>query len=60
MKKQLVFILILTLCVSLLSVGAWAAGEDWEHASHGTGWTELTAEKLEEKKYTLQDGNYYL
>ena len=27
MKKYLGFILILALCVSLLSVGAWAAGE---------------------------------
>lgn len=26
MKKRLCFILILALCVSLLSVGAWAAG----------------------------------
>ena len=31
MKKRLCFILILALCVSLLSVGAWAANiEDWE------------------------------
>lgn len=58
MKKQLVFILILTLCVSLLSVGAWAADETWKHSNH-EGWTELTVEALEKTDYTLHNGNYY-
>ena len=59
MKKQLVFILILTLCVSLLSVGA-AAADETKHASHDDGWKALTAEELTTRNYTLDTGKYYL
>ncbi len=59
MKKQLVFILILTLCVSLLSVGA-AAADETEHPDHEGDWTALTVKELIERNYTLGDGKYYL
>ncbi len=59
MKKRLCFILILALCVSLLSVGAWAADET-EHTSHDSSWTELTADELDKLNYTLKSGKYYL
>lgn len=59
MKKYLGFILVLALCVSLLSVGAWAADET-EHTSHYSSWTELTVEELENLGYTLTSGKYYL
>ena len=59
MKNRLCFILILALCVSLLSVGAWAADET-EHTSHDSSWTELTADELDKLNYTLESGKYYL
>ena len=51
----------LALCLGLLPATALAAGEDWEHTSGvHSGWTELTAEKLRELNYALEDGKYYL
>ena len=58
-KRMLSLCMALALCLGLLPATALAAGEDsWEHTSHDGSWTALTAETLEEKKYTLQDGNY--
>lgn len=66
MKKRLCFILIFALCVSLLSVGAWAANiEDWEDVvpeapdTSGT-WTDsenydTSWYKASETSFTLND-----
>ena len=58
-KRMLSLCMALALCLGLLPATALATGGDWEHNDH-TGWTELTAEELSKKNYTLEDGKYYL
>ena len=71
MKKRLCFILILALCVSLLSVGAWAANiEDWEDMlptqpglsstwldadSNGNPYYDTSWYKEDETNFTISD-----
>ena len=60
-KRMLSLCMALALCLGLLPATALAAGGDWEHTSGvHSGWTELTAEKLRELNYALEDGKYYL
>ena len=71
MKKRLCFILIFALCVSLLSVGAWAANiEDWEDMlptqpglsstwldadSNGNPYYDTSWYKEDETNFTISD-----
>ena len=60
-RKLGALVMALALCVGLLPATALATGENsWEHTSHDSGWTALTADKLTELGYTLSNGKYYL
>ncbi len=60
-RKLGALVMALALCVGLLPGTALATGENsWEHTSHDSGWTALTADKLTELDYTLSNGKYYL
>ena len=60
-RKLGALMMALALCVGLLPGTALATGENsWEHTSHDSGWTALTADKLTELDYTLSNGKYYL
>lgn len=56
MKKLLVLVFAIALCLGVLCLGASAANEHGEHSD----WNELTADMLKENNYTLEPGNYYL
>ena len=46
-RKLGALVMALALCVGLLPGTALATGENsWEHTSHDSGWTALTADKL--------------
>lgn len=56
-------LLCLLLLATALPLPALADGPEenaWEHTGHSSGWTELTADTLSSRNYTLEDGKYYL
>lgn len=56
----LLCLLLLATALPLPALADEPEQDAWEHTGHGSGWTELTADKLSDLKYTLEDGKYYL
>lgn len=56
----LLCLLLLATALPLPALADEPEQDAWEHTEHSSGWTELTADKLSDLKYTLEDGKYYL
>lgn len=56
----LLCLLLLATALPLPALADEPEQDAWEHTGHSSGWTELTADTLSSRNYTLEDGKYYL